>query len=50
MLAMLGGLTAEAVEELAEALGESLKWGAERRTAEVKRTLEILKEWHGVSL
>ncbi len=50
MLAMLGGLTAQAVEELADALGESLEWGEERRTAEVKRTLEILKERHGVRL
>jgi glycerol-3-phosphate dehydrogenase len=50
MLAMLGGLRREVVEELAEALGGSLQWGKERRTAEVRRTLEILKDWHGVEL
>ena len=50
MLAMLGGLSGDAVEEIADALGESLQWGEERKTAEVRRTLEILKDWHGVKL
>jgi glycerol-3-phosphate dehydrogenase len=50
MLAMLGGLRREAVEEIAEALGEALNWGKERRTTEVKRTLEILQDQHMVRL
>jgi glycerol-3-phosphate dehydrogenase len=50
MLAMLGGLTNEVLEEITEVLGESLKWGQKQRTAEKKRTLEILQNRHGVKL
>jgi glycerol-3-phosphate dehydrogenase len=50
MLAMLGGLTNEVLEEITEVLGESLKWGQKQKTAEKKRTLEILQNRHGVKL
>lgn len=50
MLAMLGGLTLAGIEEIAEALGESLRWSEEQKAAEVKRTLEMLLERHGVRL
>ncbi len=50
MLAMLGGLSREAVEEIADALGESLNWEEEYRKAEVRRMLEILEDRHGVRL
>lgn len=50
MLAMLGDLERETVEEIADALAESLDWDAERRQAEVARTSQILADWHGVRL
>ena len=50
MLGMLGGLTRKSLEEIADALGESLHWKGNRRTAEVKRMLEILQDQHGVRL
>ena len=42
MLAMLGRVTGEMVNELARALGNALGWDEERKTAEVARTLLIL--------
>ena len=50
LLAYLGQLTRPVVEELADNLGESLGWNGERKAAEVKRTLEILADRHGVKL
>ncbi len=50
MLAMLGGLTLETVEEIADALGEPLKWEEEYKKAEVRRMFEILEDRHGVRL
>jgi glycerol-3-phosphate dehydrogenase len=50
MLAMLGRLRREAVDEIADALGEWLNWNAERRKAEVERTLQILANRHEVRL
>ncbi len=50
LLAYLGQLTRPLVEELAEALGESLGWDGKRKNAEVVRTLEILADRHGVRL
>jgi glycerol-3-phosphate dehydrogenase len=50
MLAMLGDLKRETVEEIAETLAESLNWDAARRQAEVARTFEILADRHGVRL
>jgi glycerol-3-phosphate dehydrogenase len=50
MLAMLGRVTSEMIEELARVLGNELSWNAEQKTAEVARTLSILLERHGVRL
>lgn len=50
MLAMLGRLTREMIDELARALGNALGWNEERKSAEVSRTLSILAEKHGVRL
>ena len=50
MLAMLGRITAEALEEVAKALGNALGWDEERKAAEVARTFLILSDRHGVRL
>ena len=50
LLAYLGQLTRPLLEELAGDLGESLSWDGVRKAAEVKRTLEILADRHGVCL
>jgi glycerol-3-phosphate dehydrogenase len=50
MLAMLGRLTRESVEEIANSLGEALNWSNEQVRTEVLRTLEILKNRHTLSL
>ena len=50
MLAMLGLLTRQGVDELADALGDALGWGAEQKKAEVKRALALLADRHGVVL
>ncbi len=48
MLAMLGHLTREVVNEICDALGESINWDAERKKDEVVRSLKLLEEHHGV--
>lgn len=50
MLAMLGRLTREAVDEIAHVMADSLGWGGERKNAEVERTLRLLEDRHGVRL
>lgn len=50
MLAMLGRLTGETVNEVARVLGNALGWNEERKTAEVARTLLLLEDRHGVRL
>lgn len=50
MLAMLGRVSREMIEELAKALGNALGWDEERKAAEVARTLLILSDRHGVRL
>jgi glycerol-3-phosphate dehydrogenase len=50
MLAMLGRVTGEMVQEAAKALGNALGWDEERKTAEVARTHLILADRHGVNL
>lgn len=50
MLAMLGHLTREMVEELAGVFANLLGWTKEQRQAEVTRTLSILADRHGVVL
>ncbi len=50
MLAMLGRLTREKLDELADVLGEALGWTREQKEAEVARTLSILADRHGLVL
>jgi glycerol-3-phosphate dehydrogenase len=48
MLAMLGRLTKECIEELADVLGNSLSWDDEQKKAEAARALRLLADRHGV--
>jgi glycerol-3-phosphate dehydrogenase len=50
MLAMLGRVTREMIDELAGIFANFLGWNAEQRQVEVTRTLSILSEKHGVRL
>ena len=50
MLAMLGRVRRETIEELADLFANFLGWNAEQRDVEVTRTLSILAEKHGVRL
>jgi len=47
---MLGHLSREALDELAEVLSNTLGWTKEEKQAEVARTLSILAGRHGVVL
>ncbi|MEJ5223204.1 MAG: glycerol-3-phosphate dehydrogenase/oxidase [Anaerolineales bacterium] len=49
-LAWLGALTRPALDDFADALGESLGWSAAQKQAEIQRTLHILADRHGVVL
>lgn len=48
LLAMLGRVQRETIEELAGVFSNILGWDAERKQAEVARTLSILADRHGV--
>jgi glycerol-3-phosphate dehydrogenase len=50
LLAMLGRITRQTVEELAGVFSNILGWNVEERQAEVARTLSILADRHGVRL
>jgi glycerol-3-phosphate dehydrogenase len=50
MLAMLGLVTREMIDELAGVFSNTLGWDADQRAAEVARTLLILEDRHGVRL
>jgi len=50
MLAMLGRVTREMTEELGRVIGNTLGWNEEQKAAEVRRTLAILADRHGVRL
>jgi glycerol-3-phosphate dehydrogenase len=50
MLAMLGYVTREMVDELAGVFRNTLDWNAEQTETEVARTLSILADRHGVQL
>jgi glycerol-3-phosphate dehydrogenase len=50
MLAMLGRMTREGADEIADVMAESLGWGGERKNAEVERTLRLLADRHNVKL
>jgi len=47
-LAWLGEATLPLVEELAEIIGDSLGWTGEQKKAEVRRTVDLLRDRHGV--
>ena len=48
MLAMLGRLTHEILDDLAGVFANAIGWSKEQRKAEVERTLSILADRHGV--
>ena len=50
MLAMLGRLNRETIDELAGIFSNALGWNTQQREAEVARTLSILADRHGVRL
>ena len=50
MLAMLGLVTREMIDELAGVFSNTLGWNSDQRAAEVARTLFILEDRHGVRL
>jgi len=50
MLAMLGYLSRDVVDEICGALGESLKWDKGQEAKESARLLKLLDEQHGVRL
>ena len=50
MLAMLGHVTYEMLEELAGVFANVLGWSNEERNAEVERTVSVLADRHGVVL
>jgi glycerol-3-phosphate dehydrogenase len=50
MLAMLGRLSREMLDELAGVFANALGWTKEQRQAEVARTLSILADRHNVQL
>ena len=50
MLAMLGRVTREMIDELAGVFSNALGWDAQQRAAEVARTLSILEDRHGLVL
>jgi glycerol-3-phosphate dehydrogenase len=50
MLAMLGYLSRRAVEEIADAVGDSLRWDSRKRQQEVSRAIDRLRDAHQVAL
>ncbi|WP_181431226.1 glycerol-3-phosphate dehydrogenase/oxidase [Curtobacterium sp. MCBD17_021] len=47
-LAFVGGVTIDLLDELADVMAETLDWTTEERADEVQRTLDVLRESHGV--
>jgi glycerol-3-phosphate dehydrogenase len=47
-LAFVGGVTIDLLDELADVLADTLGWDTEERADEVQRTLDVLRESHGV--
>jgi glycerol-3-phosphate dehydrogenase len=50
MLSKIGRLSREIIQELADAIGKELEWSTERTQNEVDRSIEILREHHGISI
>ncbi|GAA3336746.1 glycerol-3-phosphate dehydrogenase/oxidase [Curtobacterium pusillum] len=47
-LAFVGGVTIDLLDELADVLASPLGWTPEERADEIQRTLDVLREAHGV--
>ena len=47
-LAFVGGVTIDLLDELADVMAETLGWTTEERADEIQRTLDVLRESHGV--
>ena len=50
VIAMLGGLNRDLLDELAELTAQALGWSAERRQQEIGHTVEVLRHKHRVDL
>jgi glycerol-3-phosphate dehydrogenase len=50
LMAWLGGFTDAVLREVADVVAEELKWSAERKEEEVRRTAQLLSERHHVKL
>ncbi len=50
LIAMLGHLTNDLLQELADICAVSFGWSSERKTAEMQRTIDILRDKHRVYL
>jgi len=50
MLAKLGLLSLELINEIANVIGSGVGWSTERKDEEIERSLELLRERHGVHL
>jgi len=49
-IAWLGNLNRAVLNEFGEILADELGWSEEEKTAEIQRTLELMRENHGVLL
>ena len=50
IMALLGQLSLDLLEELAVVLAPVLEWSQERTQQEIERTVKLLREAHGVEL
>ncbi len=50
MLAMLGYLTKESVQELGDVFGDCMGWDAKQKSAEVERVMNLLRDTHGAKI
>ena len=50
LLAMMGKINKDSLEEIARIVGETLNWTAEKTRTEVERTADILRRNHGVQI
>ncbi|UNK69384.1 glycerol-3-phosphate dehydrogenase/oxidase [Microbacterium sp. H1-D42] len=49
-IAFVGGVTAEVLEEIADALAPLMGWSDDRREAEIEATVQLLNDAHGLTL
>src|SRR5208337_4415919 len=50
IMALLGQLSLDLLEELAQLLAPELAWSQERTQQEIERTMKLLSETHGVKI